>query len=404
MTTKYLIIADDFTGANDTGIQMRKRGIEVDVLLSPTFHSSSIVIDTESRNLSKDNAYLKVKDMTSKICSSSDFDIIYKKVDSTLRGNIAQEIQAVADVYRPDIIVFAPAFPKLNRVTKSGKQYLNGQPLMQTELTKDPLSPIITDDLSEILQQAFKEPIKYHPIVELEDNTFTLSNNYLHIVDIISDKHISQLSSILLNLNKKILYVGSAGLAEGIFNSLYPTEPVLGVVASISQVSIDQINYAESEGVDVIKIEPEDIFNSKIYGKYIKEISTQLSKKKDVIITTCKNKADYEKTLAFSKENGVSSQDAINQVKNCLAFIVDSVLKKSSVSGLFLTGGDTAVNIVTKLGAAGCTIKKEISPGIVMSNLIHDVYGNIKVVTKAGAFGSERDLVNSFNKLKEKIN
>jgi Uncharacterized protein conserved in bacteria len=69
---------------------------------------------------------------------------------------------------------------------------------------------------------------------------------------------------------------------------------------------------------------------------------------------------------------------------------------------LFLTGGDTAVNIVNKIQAAGCCIKQEISPGIVMSTLIHERYGNIKIVTKAGAFGTKKDIVTSINKLKEK--
>ncbi|MBI0151484.1 four-carbon acid sugar kinase family protein, partial [Bifidobacterium sp. M0353] len=80
MTTQYLIVADDFTGANDTGIQMKKRGINVDVLLSPAFHSSSIVLDTESRNLNANDSYYKVFKMVSEVCALSKFDIIYKKV------------------------------------------------------------------------------------------------------------------------------------------------------------------------------------------------------------------------------------------------------------------------------------------------------------------------------------
>ena len=402
MTTQYLIVADDFTGANDTGIQMKKRGINVDVLLSPAFHSSSIVLDTESRNLNANDSYYKVFKMVSEVCALSKFDIIYKKVDSTLRGNIAHEIRAIADVYHPDLIVFAPAFPKMNRITKNGKQYLNDEPLMNTELTKDPLSPIKTDNLAEILNQAFKESVRYHEVSELDNNCFNISDEYLHVIDIVSDKQISDLSKILLKLNKKILYVGSAGLAEGLFNSLYPTDPVLGVVASISQVSIEQINYAESEGINIVKIEPADIFNNETYNKYAEEICLKLSQKKDVILTTCKSKSDYEQTLAFSEENGILFHVAITKVKECLGSIVDIVLKNVSISGLFLTGGDTAVNIVNKIQAAGCCIKQEISSGIGMSTFIHERYGNIKIVTKAGAFGTNKDIITSINKLKEK--
>ena len=34
MDNRYLIIADDFTGANDTGVQLRRRGFPTEVLFS----------------------------------------------------------------------------------------------------------------------------------------------------------------------------------------------------------------------------------------------------------------------------------------------------------------------------------------------------------------------------------
>jgi len=60
----YLIIADDFTGANDTGVQLKKRGIKTNVILDTkniNDFSISYVIDTESRGLTEKDAYEKVK-------------------------------------------------------------------------------------------------------------------------------------------------------------------------------------------------------------------------------------------------------------------------------------------------------------------------------------------------------
>lgn len=87
MKKKYLIIADDLTGANDTGVQLKKHNIDVDVLLFPTEETvdSSVVIDSESRILNADEAYTKVKSLTKKILNCNVFDIVYKKIDSTLR-------------------------------------------------------------------------------------------------------------------------------------------------------------------------------------------------------------------------------------------------------------------------------------------------------------------------------
>ena len=58
---QYLIVADDFTGANDTGVQLRRRGMPVSVVFSGALVTGddSSVIDTESRALPAKAAYQK---------------------------------------------------------------------------------------------------------------------------------------------------------------------------------------------------------------------------------------------------------------------------------------------------------------------------------------------------------
>ena len=48
-----------------------------------------------------------------------------KKVDSTMRGNIAAEIKAVDEHFKPELMIFAPALPDLKRTTIDGVQCLN---------------------------------------------------------------------------------------------------------------------------------------------------------------------------------------------------------------------------------------------------------------------------------------
>lgn len=64
MQSRYLIVADDFTGANDTGVQLRRRGKPTYVTMQGTFENllgSSLVIDTESGNCSEEMAALLVQ-------------------------------------------------------------------------------------------------------------------------------------------------------------------------------------------------------------------------------------------------------------------------------------------------------------------------------------------------------
>ncbi|NMD39010.1 MAG: four-carbon acid sugar kinase family protein, partial [Christensenellaceae bacterium] len=76
---KYLIIADDFTGSNDTGVQMKKRGIHTEVVLFPEslrLVRGSMVLDTESRNMPKQDSYNKVYKMVQTVFEKAQFDIV----------------------------------------------------------------------------------------------------------------------------------------------------------------------------------------------------------------------------------------------------------------------------------------------------------------------------------------
>ena len=151
MEHRFLIIADDFTGANDTGVQLKRNGIPVKVVLNSDTDGEehSIVIDTESRNLGGADAFTKVSRMLEQV-DFDRFDFVIKKVDSTLRGNIAEEVAAVDQAFHSDLIVFAPALPDLGRITVNGIHQLNGIRITETEIGKDPKKPVTQDNLEQL--------------------------------------------------------------------------------------------------------------------------------------------------------------------------------------------------------------------------------------------------------------
>ena len=62
---RYFIIADDFTGSNDTGVQLSRRGVRTKVVLDPASvldDGLSYVLDTESRNMPEHEAGEKLPD------------------------------------------------------------------------------------------------------------------------------------------------------------------------------------------------------------------------------------------------------------------------------------------------------------------------------------------------------
>lgn len=392
MNENYLIIADDFTGSNDTGVQLKKNQIDVDLLLFPTDEKveHSVVLDTESRNLSKEEAYRKVKDMTEDLLKKNDFSIVYKKIDSTLRGNVAKEIQAIMEVYQAEIVVVAPAFPKINRTTEEGVHYLNQVPLMQTEIAEDPLTPIWTDNICTLLAEEMDDTIK-NITTDVLASLDKLPDEKFQVFDVKEDQDLNKIKTLCLKDPRKILYVGSAGLAEYLFEKA--ELPSLSVVGSISEVSLEQMAYAKEKGFEVIKIEINDLVNENCVAKYSKMISQQLEKKKDTIVTVTRKKEDYHATIKMFKALGVEDKAEISGIiKRILADITAHVLGKQKLSRLFLTGGDTAIEIINKVEGKGCQIQKELSTGIVESSLVGGPYEGLTIVTKAGAFGKKESL------------
>src|SRR5690606_42049218 len=59
---------------------------------------------------------------------------IYKKIDSTMRGNVGTEVEAVMDVFGLRLAVICPAFPANRRVVAGGYLLVDGQDRKSTRL------------------------------------------------------------------------------------------------------------------------------------------------------------------------------------------------------------------------------------------------------------------------------
>lgn len=143
---KLAVIADDLTGANDTALQFAKRNIKSSVeinfmQMADVKDKEVIVVDTDSRDLDEDLSYKRVKDICEEM-SRYNIKCAYKKIDSTLRGNLGAEIKAVDDVFKPDIVIIAPAYPANQRITIGGYHLLEGKPIELTEIANAPKTPV----------------------------------------------------------------------------------------------------------------------------------------------------------------------------------------------------------------------------------------------------------------------
>ena len=146
---KLLILADDFTGALDTGVQFSGKGIRTQVVVSshwvePDSDCDVMVIDMETRHVPKEKAYEIVYDVCQQAVKYG-IRCFYKKTDSALRGNVGSELQAAVDAVSGKNIVFVPAFPAMRRITVDGVHYIDGIPVKESVFGQDPFEPVMYD-------------------------------------------------------------------------------------------------------------------------------------------------------------------------------------------------------------------------------------------------------------------
>ncbi|PDT01710.1 hypothetical protein CO666_23790 [Rhizobium chutanense] len=126
MTLKAAIIADDLTGALDTGTPFVAAGLSVAVAVDVGAAQDAIatgcdvvVVNTASRALGKREAVETVRAATEVLRGEKPL-VVMKKIDSRLKGNVAAESLALAEALGLKTILVAPAIPDQERVTYRG--------------------------------------------------------------------------------------------------------------------------------------------------------------------------------------------------------------------------------------------------------------------------------------------
>ncbi|MCW3975221.1 MAG: four-carbon acid sugar kinase family protein [Candidatus Bathyarchaeota archaeon] len=423
MRIKLAVIADDLTGANDTGVQYAKKGLETVVLTDLESIEQIkekvdvIVIDTESRAESAETAYSKVR-KTAEVIRKIGVKIIYKKIDSTLRGNIGAEYDAIMDVLKIDIGILVPAFPANGRITVGGYQLLNQVPLGLTEISKDPLTPVKESHVPTLLSGQTKREIFHITLSNIFDpdnlvdalNRVKNEKKGIIILDAVTQRDLKTIAKALLKTNLEKLTGGPAGLAEEMPEALglVKGKSAILISGSVSEITLRQVKKAEKEsGVQVIKLNVQKILKSSKLKKeeidrVLKEVRDNLAEGNDSIITSAISKSSVEKDIEFGRKNGLSNIETSKEIASTLGQITSKVAMEN-ISGIVITGGSIAINALKVMKALGFRVLDEVLPGIPISQIMGGEFAGLRVVTKAGAFGDEDALAICMKQLKRRI-
>lgn len=153
------VIADDLTGCGDVGVFLKLAGLRVRIITSiHHYHPAlctgcdALVINTDSRLCTPRTAYQRVA-AAAGILKRLGIQFFFKKVDSTLRGNIGSELDSFITTLNIAKLPFVAAFPSAGRTTKNGTQYVRNKVLHKTFFGKDPRSRIVSSHIPTLLKK-----------------------------------------------------------------------------------------------------------------------------------------------------------------------------------------------------------------------------------------------------------
>lgn len=203
-----LIVADDLTGACDSAVHFAIRGRRTTVYLDESREIPSaevIAITTDTRDVEPSTAGSIVAEATSRWRHFSPA-VLFKKVDSTLRGNVREEIAGVLAMSGYDAAVICPAFPKLRRIVERGclriQDALDFQPIEISDCLHHPnLEPCVSVSSSNIVEAV-------------------AGGARLIVADAVTDDDLDRLVRETLRINRRVLWVGSGGLASALARTL----------------------------------------------------------------------------------------------------------------------------------------------------------------------------------------
>lgn len=411
---EMVVIADDFTGANDTGVQLVKGGLKTSVLLDTaalTGAEQAVVIDTESRVLSESTAGERVATAVQATLAAGGTRLLYKKIDSTLRGHLTQEIRACIAEYRPTAVVLAPAYPAQGRTVVGGRLMVRGTPLLTTEIARDPRNPLTEDNIVTLLAGCIAGtaladcPVTPVTLDDLQSEEFASGafTAGVYACDSECAEDLDIIARRAIRSSERVLYIGSAGLAEALFSECgspaTDAPPALAIVGSISSSTMAQIAYARAQGTAVVHVDMARVLDGDGLASYARQAREWLAGGTSVIVTATETRADYESFVAYGLCRGRTVGELAELTKRTLAALAPEIIDGLELAGVFLTGGDTAIAVIEALGATGSAIERELLPGFVAGRLIGGAAAGLPIVTKAGAFGTEKDIYRSLSEL-----
>jgi uncharacterized protein YgbK (DUF1537 family) len=359
VTAPLAIIADDLTGGCDTGALFAGPGPVPLAIWPATPPPAPVqVIDTESRTLPPRDAGRRVRAAVAGMPAQH----LFKKIDSTVRGRIGAEIEALMEARGLPTAVLCPAFPAQKRIVVDRVLSVGGVPVSETAVAADPEFPpapararLGTPDVIELLRPQFERPLSWIPLDRVRAGTAALRDQLgrlagtVALADAETDADLASLARAALASSPVPLLAGSAGLASALARHL-------GL---------------QGGPVDV----PEGRHWLILAGSRHPATRRQVARAR-------------EANLLVLSAPDLDRADRLAQVRD-LAAQARRLLDGGAADLVVVTGGETALALLHALGTSRIDLVGAPAPGLALGYLSRPGRPQLPVITKAGGFGDD---------------
>jgi len=353
---KCLILADDLTGACDSAVPFARAGARTMVAVTEAGQDGSpdvLAVSTESRDVDPAEARQRIACMAARIRLTRTA-VIFKKIDSTLRGNTFTEIAAAMEAFGCDAVVVSPAFPALGRIVEAGALRIPADPAF------------VPIDIAAALRTLDAGPC-CHVTPEAIPPALAGGARFIS-VDAVCDADLTRAAGEILALSRRVLWAGSGGLAAALaarFRAQPSPDPpadssgpVLFALGSDHPVTLAQqeclLREAGAALLDATAAVPAEIHAPLRQGRHL---------------------------VLRIPRGRVPSESLRLLLADCRP------------AAALVSGGDTVSVFCRALGIDAIEPRRELAPGI-PAGLIHGgLWSGAVLATKSGGFGQPDDLI-----------
>lgn len=417
MTTHdVVIVADDVTGAGDTAVQFARHGWTAELRLrTGTSEAQVVAVSTDSRACTDDEAARLARTALAETRATH----VFKKIDSTLRGAIRAEVDAVLETLGPDTTaVVCPAFPGVGRTLTGGTLLVDGTPVAQTSVGRDPVTPVTDSHVPTLLDAP---SVQLDPAAGPAEHAERIRDaGRVVVVDAETDADLDRLAVAIDALGTRALPVGAAGLAGALARrwraddtrravaaptASGPHGPALVVVSSLHAAARRQVRALVDDGARQHQPTPGQLLDEHAWTTFA-----------DTVLADTEAHADgADGTVVLSAPERGDVDVPPTLVARRLADLAARMVRTAPPAGIVVTGGDGARALLDRLDSTGIRLDSrpadgsppqhtpvDAGAGVAVGTVVGGWARGLPVATKAGGFGDTDVLITAAHAVRRK--